>query len=48
MNVVDVEERVETQKASSGWKADGEGPFFSDMIVPLNLDYRCAPTLHAS
>lgn len=51
VNVVDVEERsreAEMQKKrSDGGKVEG-GCFFSYMIVPLNLNYRYAPTLPAS
>lgn len=50
VNVVDVEERAERQRRRKGvldgrWK---ERDCFSYMIVPLNLNYRYAPTLHAS
>lgn len=53
VNVVDVEEKsgeAETQKKKKGildgrWK---ERDCFSYMIVPLNLNYRYVPTVHAS
>lgn len=50
VNVVDVEERAERQRCrklvmDGRWK---ERDCFPYMLVPLNLNYRYAPTLHAS
>lgn len=50
VNVVDVVERAERQRRRKGvmdgrWK---ERDCFSYAAVPLNLNYRYAPTLHAS
>lgn len=48
VNVVDIEERVERQRCRKGVLDRWKEIVFSYMIVPLNLNYRYAPTLPAS